>query len=192
MIFPRTEPSESFSTPRTDQPLDPLALGDRRLSLAGSRYYLVEFPRSVVGEFAAHALHDIARAGVVPVLAHPERYDACTPAAVRAWREAGARMQVDARALGRPTTRGVRARRMIAEGVADVIAADNHGDGRSLASAAALLSERAAPAALAIEAVDLLTRLNPLAITNDWELAPVPGVKVAERWLDGVRRFFTE
>jgi len=175
-----------------DQPLTPLALGDRRLSLAGSRYYLVEFPPSVVGDFAARALHDIARAGVVPVLAHPERYDACTPTEVRAWRAAGARMQVDSRSLGRPTTRGVRARRVVAAGLADVIAADNHGDGRSLAAAAVLLTERAAPAHLVAEAVELLTQLNPLAITNDWELKAVPAVTLPERWLDGVRRFFTE
>jgi protein-tyrosine phosphatase len=175
-----------------DQPLTPLALGDRRLSLAASRYYLVEFPPSVVGEFAARALRDIARAGVVPVLAHPERYDACTPEEVRAWRTAGARIQVDARTLGRPTTRGVRARRVVAAGLADVIAADNHGDGRSLTSAAALLTERAAPAHLVAEAIALLTHLNPLAITNDWELKAVPAVALPERWLDGVRRFFTE
>ena len=177
---------------KLDQPLSPLALGDRRLSLAGSRYYLVEFPPSVVGDFAEHALYEMARVGVVPVLAHPERYDACTPQAVRAWREAGARMQVDARTLGRPTTRGVRARRVVAEGLADVIAADNHGDERSLASAALLLTERGAPAGLVAEAIELLTQLNPLAVTNDWDLAPVPGVTIAERWLDGVRRFFTE
>jgi protein-tyrosine phosphatase len=175
-----------------DQPLSPLVLGDRRLSLAGSRYYLVEFPPSVVGPFAGLALHDIARAGVVPVLAHPERYESCTPAAVRAWREAGARMQVDARTLGRPSTRGVRARRVVGAGLADMIAADNHGDGRSLASAAQLLAERAAPAAAVAEAVKLMTYLNPLAVTNDWELAAVPPVTIAERWLDGVRRFFTE
>lgn len=175
-----------------DQPLEPPALGDRRLSLAGSRYYLVEFPPSVVGAFAAHALHDIARAGMVPMLAHPERYDACTLEEVRVWRAAGARMQVDARTLGRPTTRGVRARRVVAAGLADVIAADNHGDGRSLAAAAALLAERATPPALVAEAVELLTRINPLAVTNDWDLAAVPAMAIRERWLDGVRRFFTE
>lgn len=174
-----------------DQPLTPLALGDRRLSLAGSRYYLVEFPASVVGEFATRVLRDIARAGLIPVLAHPERYEACSPAAVREWREAGARMQVDARALTRPTTRGHRARQLVAQGLADVLAADNHGDGRSLLVAVEFLRERTGGPSLAEEALRLLTHLNPLAITHDWALAEVPGLVVVERWMDRVRRFLT-
>ncbi len=75
-----------------NQPLPTLAIGDRRFALAGSRYYLVEFPLSVVGEFATSVLRQISQTGVVPLVAHPERYDACTPATVEAWRDAGARM----------------------------------------------------------------------------------------------------
>lgn len=175
-----------------DQPLSPLAVGDRRLSLAGSRYYLVEFPVPVVGEFATRVLRDIARVGPVPVLAHPERYHACSPAAVREWRDAGARMQVDARALGRPTTRGHRARQLVRAGLADVIAADNHGDGRSLRAAVELLRQRTGGGSLAEEALRLLTHLNPLAMTRDWALAAVPGLPMAERWTDRVRRFLAD
>src|SRR3970282_1601783 len=96
-----------------DQPLSPLAVGDRRVSLAGVR------------QFAGPVLRDIARVGLVPVLAHPERYDACSPAAVREWRDAGARMQVDARALGRPSTRGHRARQLGGGGLGARCAARN-------------------------------------------------------------------
>jgi protein-tyrosine phosphatase len=175
-----------------DEPLSPLALGDRRLSLAGSHYYLVEFPPSVVAEFAAHALHEVARAGVVPVVAHPERYDACSPEVVAAWRKVGARIQVDARTLGRYSTRGYRARRLVEGALADVVAADNHGDGRSLKTAADLLRERATPTSVVAEAIELLTHLNPLAITKDWDLVPVEPMTIPERWMDGVRRFLTE
>ncbi len=175
-----------------DQPLTPLALGDRRLSLAGSKYYLVEFPVSVVGEFATRLLRDIARTSLIPVLAHPERYQACSPATVREWREAGARMQVDARALTRPTTRGHRARQLVTQGLADVIAADNHGDGRSLLSAVEFLRRRAGGPGVVEEALRLLAHLNPLAVTQDWALAEVPGVVVVERWTERVRRFLAE
>ena len=175
-----------------DQPLSPLAVGDRRLSLAGSRYYLVEFPVSVVGQFAGPVLRDIARVGLVPVLAHPERYDACSPAAVREWRDAGARMQVDARALGRPTIRGHRARQLVGGGLADVIAADNHGDGRSLLAAVEFLRQRTRSLSVAEEALRLLTHLNPMAMTRDWELAAVPRLPIAERWMDRVRRFLAD
>ncbi len=175
-----------------DEPLSPMAVGDRRLSLAGSRYYLVEFPVSVVGEFATRVLREVARVGPVPVLAHPERYDACSPEAVREWRVAGARMQVDARSLGRPTTRGHRARQLISAGLADVVAADNHGDGRSLLSAVESLRQRSGGGSLAEEALQLLTHLNPMAMTRDWELKAVPGLPIAERWTDRVRRFLAE
>lgn len=175
-----------------DEPLTPLAVGDRRLSLAGSRYYLVEFPFSIVGELATRVLGDIARAGPVPVLAHPERYEACSPDAVRQWREAGARMQVDARALGRATTRGHRARQLVSAGLADVVAADNHGDRRSLLAAVEALRSRAGGGSVADEALQLLTHLNPMAMTRDWELKPVPALPVAERWTDKVRRFLAE
>jgi protein-tyrosine phosphatase len=172
-----------------DQPLSPLALGDRRLSLAGSRYYLVEFPVTIVGELVTGPLQEITRAGLVPVLAHPERYHACSTRAVRAWREAGALMQVDSRTLTRPTSRGHQARRLVAEGLADVIAADNHGDGRSLLLAVEFLRGRAGGQSVVEEALRLLTHLNPLAITRDWAVAPVPGMVVPERWLERVRRF---
>jgi protein-tyrosine phosphatase len=172
-----------------DEPLTPLALGDRRLSLAGSRYYLVEFPVAIVGDLATRALRDIARAGLVPVLAHPERYDACDPATVREWRDAGARMQVDARTLTRPTTRGHRARVLVERGLADVLAADNHGDGRSLGMAVEFLKQRAGGGRLADEALALLTHLNPLAVVEDWNLAAVPELVVVERWMERVRRF---
>lgn len=172
-----------------DQPLTPLALGDRRLSLAGSRYYLVEFPAMMVGELMTGALREISRADLVPVLAHPERYQACSPGAVRVWREVGARMQVDAQTLSRPTSRGYQARQLVAAGLADVIAADNHGDGRSLRSAVEFLRGRAGGQGVVEQALQLLTRINPLAITEDWDLAPVPEMVVPERWVERVRRF---
>jgi protein-tyrosine phosphatase len=172
-----------------DQPCSPLVFGDRRLALAGSRYYLVEFPVTVVGDFVTQQLHQIARLGLVPILAHPERYDACSAQAVRAWREVGARMQVDARTLGRPTTRGFRARRLVSEGLADVIAADNHGDRRSLKRAVEYLRQRCGSEEQADHAIRLLTQLNPLAIANDWALEPVPPLPIAERLADRLRRF---
>ncbi len=174
-----------------DQPLPPLAMGDRRLSLAGSRYYLVEFPPIMVGEFVTRTLHHIFRVGVVPVLAHPERYEACSPEAVREWREAGARMQVNAGALARPTTPGHRARQLVSEGLVDVLAADNHGDGRSLTSGVEFLRRRTGGVGVVEEALQLLTHLNPLAITHDWALADVPAMVVVERWMERVRRFLS-
>ncbi|MSR05544.1 MAG: hypothetical protein EXR93_00520 [Gemmatimonadetes bacterium] len=161
-----------------DVPMPALALGDRRFSLAGSRYYLVEFPLSVVPQFAATVLHQMSRAGVVPIVAHPERYDACSPPAVRQWRQAGARVQLDATTLTRPTTRGQRARALLAEGLADILAADNHGDRRSLATGAQYLQEHQCGSV-----VEHLTTRNPGAIVSDGAMTDVPAANVVEGWM---------
>lgn len=124
-----------------DQPL-PRAATDRRFSLAGSRFYLVEFPPTVVGRFAANALEQIAEFDVVPIVAHPERYHACSVPTIAAWRDVGALIQVDATTLTRNSIRGRHARQIVAAGFADVVAADNHGDRRSMKTAVTFLEER--------------------------------------------------
>ena len=168
-----------------DQPLPVLAVGDRRYSLAGSRYYLVEFHPTIVAEFAATVLQQMARAGAVPIVAHPERYDACNPTVVAEWRRVGAKIQVDATTLTRPHSRGRRARAILEGGLADVLAADNHGDYRSLAAAARYLEGRGAG-----RAITRLTEQNPGAVIRDADMAPVDPVRLPERWVERVMRFF--
>jgi protein-tyrosine phosphatase len=162
-----------------DQPLPTLALGDRRFSLARSRYYLVEFPLGIVPQFAVTVLQQMARAGAIPIVAHPERYQACSPAAVAAWRGAGARIQLDATTLTRPTTRGKRARALLAAGLGDIVAADNHGDRRSVATAVRYLEPHAPP-----DVIERLSRDNPAAIVHDGDMQAVSPIAVQERWID--------
>src|SRR4051812_7153515 len=71
----------------------------RTLRLGGSRAVLVEFPRLGIPARAGDELHRIARTGVVPVLAHPERYNGCTVERVIEWRQAGAVIQMDTAGL---------------------------------------------------------------------------------------------
>jgi protein-tyrosine phosphatase len=172
-----------------DQPLDATVAGDRRYALAGSRYYLVEFPISVVGTLAADILQRIGQSGVVPLVAHPERYHLCTAQTVDLWRTVGAAIQVDATALTRPNSRGEAARRLLARGWADVIAADNHGDRRTMVTGRRFLSERGGE-----DAAEWLSIQNPRAVIDDAPLMPVPAVRfrrgILERvrgWLDGQR-----
>ncbi len=166
-----------------DQPLPAGVVGDRRLSLAESRYYLVEFPLSVVAEFATTVLRQIARAGVVPIVAHPERYDECSPAVVRAWREVGAKMQVDATTIARPGLRGRRARQLVAQGLGDFLASDNHGGRRTIATGREYLD------AIGHEALArLLTEDNPRAIVEDRPLAAVPPVELKGGMMERIRR----
>ena len=168
-----------------DQPMPALAMGDRRISLAGSRYYLVEFPLGVVADFATTVLNQIARSGAVPLVAHVERYDACSVPTVSAWREAGAKIQVDATTVTRPGTRGRRARELLEAGLADVIASDNHGGPRTVATGQDYLTQlgyATVAQRLALE--------NPRAVLEDAEMVDVPAVKIEEGMLSRIKRVF--
>ena len=165
-----------------DEPLSAVAVGDRRYALAGSRFYLVEFPITVVGDLATRILQQIVRAGVKPVVAHPERYPLVSPRTVAAWRDVGAAIQVDATTLTRPHTRGETARQLVALGYADILAADNHGDRRTMMTGRRFLEGRGAG-----EAASWLTIENPRAILQDRELAPVPKSRLKVGLMEWVR-----
>lgn len=170
-----------------DRPLGPAAAANRALTLGGTRYLLVEFPRIVPRDTVTRALEQVRGRGLVPVLAHPERYSSCDIPAAREWRSAGACLQVDGPTLLSASPRGQRARQLIAMGLAVLIAADNHGDDRSLAGAVAAL----AAANGTDEAVALSDR-NPRALLEDRELQEVAPVELrlgvggfVRRWFDG-------
>ena len=164
----------------------PLAdeVGERRdVTIAGSRYILVEFTRLVTFETVARALARVVEVGLVPILAHPERYSPCSPAAVRRWREGGAVMQVDAGTLAAHSQRGDRARQLVSEGLADILAGDNHGDDRSVAQGVEVLREHGGETQ-----AELLGTVNPRAILEDGDLEPVPALALKDSWLRRLRR----
>lgn len=134
-------------------------LTDSRLGLGGSRARLVEFPRRGLPPGATEQLLRVRGEGLVPVVAHPERYAGCDSETIATWRELGAVIQCDAMALlgGGPMTDF--ARGMLAAGQVDIIASDNHGDRRSLATAATWLTEIGAG-----EQSRVLTTDNPAAL----------------------------
>jgi len=146
-------------------------LGDSRLGLAGSRARLVEFPRRGLPPNATEELLRICGEGLVPVVAHPERYRGATVETIDLWREVGAVIQCDAMALlgGGPMTEFARA--MLTAGQVDILASDNHGDRRSLAVACVWLSEIEAGAQARI-----LTSENPALLLAGAPLRPVPPV----------------
>jgi protein-tyrosine phosphatase len=167
-----------------DRPITrPVALA-RNVTLAGSRYILVEFPRLVAFDIVTNALTQVVELGLLPVLAHPERYSCCSVDAVRHWRGIGARMQVDATTLLASQARGQRARQLVAEGLADIMAGDNHGDDRTVATGANFL--RAQDGA---EQVELLSIRNPRSILNDSPTSPVPPLRIRESWMKRIKHF---
>jgi protein-tyrosine phosphatase len=167
-----------------DRPL-PAEAADRRVTLGGTRYILVEFPRMVPGEIVGRALRDVMQMGLVPVLAHPERYTSCTVEAATAWRQTGAVLQVDATTLTLPRSRGERARALVAAGLADILAADNHGDSRCIATALEWLQEHDGD-----EQALLLLETNPRAILEDGALYEVEPLRLRASLWGRVRRLF--
>jgi len=109
---------------------------------------------------------------VTPVVAHPERYEGASLDLVRRWRTSGALIQTDTAYLLGDGPRADLARGMLAEGLIDILASDNHGDGRSLWAAHQWLEEMGAR-----DAANLLTQVNPAALLSDKRLVPVPPVR---------------
>lgn len=146
-------------------------LSPRELHLGGSRAVLVEFPWGPLPAGTSIEIARLSRAGLVPVLAHPERYRGCTLAMVREWRDVGAVIQTDAAILlaegGGPMTE--LAQSMLEQGLIDILASDNHGDRRTLATARTWLLAMGAT-----EQAELLTGANAERLLADDPLLPVP------------------
>lgn len=168
-----------------DRGLGPKGAANPAFRLNCTRYMLVEFPRMVSADAVFNALRGVVETGVTPLLAHPERYTVCQPALVARWRALGALMQVDATTTLMATRRGDRARALLAHGLADIVAADNHGDNRTMADI-----RRALEAQGDGEAAALLTTANPRAILENRPTVPVPPVTVKLPLKDRIRRIF--
>ncbi|HEX5005449.1 MAG TPA: CpsB/CapC family capsule biosynthesis tyrosine phosphatase [Gemmatimonadales bacterium] len=184
---PRTPALHRGAEILLDRPLPDAVATDRRVTLAGTRFVLVEFTRQVTFQAAAAALAHVVEIGLTPVLAHPERYACCTPEVVKRWKALGAIMQVDATTLGASRGRGERARALVAEGLADILAGDNHGDDRSLATARTYLGRHGG-----VVQAQLLLEGNPAAILAGGTLAPVPPLPFRTPLLARLRNLLSE
>ena len=82
-----------FCTPELDRLLD----RQRLQTLGGGRYLLAEFYFDESAEFMEQCFRAIRRRGLVPVAAHPERYDAVQrdPYIIRRWFEGGVVIQLN-------------------------------------------------------------------------------------------------
>jgi protein-tyrosine phosphatase len=164
----------------------PLPLGGdhmRRITLGGTRYLLVEFPRMVSADAVTTALIRVREAGHKSELTQPERYTCCSVENVTNRRGHGARRQVDATTLHTPQARGQRARQLVAAGLADILAGDNHGDERTVAGGADFLRAQDG-----YEQAELLTARNPGAILRDEPLADVAPLAIRRTWMQRLRQ----
>lgn len=155
-----------------DRPLTDRAVS-AGLTLGRGSHVLIEFPRVVTPSTVIASIAQLISYDLIPLVAHPERYSICSPALARTWRDAGAHLQVDGTTMLASSSRGDRARALLAAGLVDILAADNHGDERTL-----LAARRALESAEAGEAAELLLVMNPRAVLDGLPLSDVPAVSL--------------
>ena len=152
------------------------------LALGGSRARLVEFSRRGLSPGATEELLRLRATGVVPVVAHPERYQGCTIDLLITWREIGAVLQGDAVALLGAGPMTELARTMLGEGLIDILASDNHGDRRSLSTARRWLEEIGA-----FDQARILTDSNARCLLEGRPLEAVAPVRLQTGVLDRLK-----
>ena len=156
------------------------------LTLGNSRALLVEFARAGVPRQASSELRRIARSGRTPVLAHPERYFGCTAEQVKDWRALGVVIQTDVSVLLGRGVPAEMARELMAFGLIDILASDNHGDHRTLGAAVDWLQTNGASQ----EQIDLLTHINAEHVLDDQDPIPVPPLKSLHGFTQKFRKLF--
>lgn len=139
------------------------------LSLGESNAVLVELPRVPVSPASTAELMRLRAEGVVPVIAHPERYSGITIEMLRSWREFGVIVQGDGLMLLQVGSKAEFSRQMLEEGVVDILASDNHGDRRSLGTVRLWLREVGGE-----DQGRLLTETNPARLLANEPLEAVP------------------
>ena len=117
---------EIFGSPHTAEMLR----RGRLLTLAGSRYPLIEFDFESDGERETEVLQSVVQAGFVPLVAHPERYRYVreNPELVNLWKRMGCLFQVNRGSLLGRFGPGARAMAMelTGRGFATVVASESH------------------------------------------------------------------
>lgn len=139
------------------------------LSLAGSRYLLIEFPFQERLSRMEWVIHQVFLSGKIPVLAHPERYPAVQrdPGCLGDWFEAGCILQLDKGSiLGDFGSSNCRTALWALErGTVHVVASDAHNTTTRTASFRRL--ERFFAQHFSVSYGDLLLRHNPNRIVSD-------------------------
>lgn len=166
-------------------------LSDPRLHLANGPFVLVEWPRLTVPPATGEVLGRLRDAGVVPVIAHPERYRGMSHRfrLAEIWRQEGAVLQVNYGSLvGRYGSEPrALAFRLLERGWADCLSTDFHGRPHLdlfLEPVRTLFHERGAE-----DEFRLLAAVNTARILEGKEPRPVPPIAPDRRLWSRLRGF---
>lgn len=161
---------EIFGSPYTAEMLQRGQL----LTLAGSRYPLIEFDFESDGERETEVLQRVLQAGFVPLVAHPERYRYIreNPELINLWKRMGCLFQVNRGSLLGRFGPGARAMglELTGRGFATVVASDAHSASMRtpwMGDIWEQLSRRFAP-----DAAVWLLRDNPRRILKNEQIPP--------------------
>lgn len=142
------------------------------LTLNGSRYPLIEFSFDVSEELIGLTVKKLIRAGYMPLLAHPERYDCVknAPDIVRKWYQEGAVLQINKGSiLGHFGHRVQRAAHWIlGHRLAGIVASDAHNMYDRTTNLDELVN--VLEFTYGIGSVDLLLEENPMRILQNAEV----------------------
>lgn len=153
----------------SDEPFAAFLADPRRYTIGGGRYLLVELPRGAAPPHAEAALEKVRELGLVPILAHPERYapERLPPRRLGDWIRNGCLTQITASALAAPSRGRVRgaAFELLQAGLVDFVASDGHDAHRRPPT----LWEgfQAAAETVGVGRAGRLFTHNPLAVLND-------------------------
>jgi protein-tyrosine phosphatase len=176
---------------RIDDP--EIDLSDRAIGLSDGGALLVEFPRLALPAYSGRMLEVVREQDWTPVLAHPERYAGIGQAYhwIARWREMGVVLCMNVGSLLGEHGREAQsvARRMLAEGHADLMGSDHHArPHRStlLRRGRDFIADQDDPRFA--EAARLLTDGNPGAVLRGESLAAVPALDLPSGWIGRMRR----
>ncbi|MBV6522708.1 MAG: hypothetical protein MNPFHGCM_02856 [Gemmatimonadaceae bacterium] len=155
------------------------------LTLGSSHTVLVEWPHGEVPAWATNELARLRGNGLVPLVAHAERYRGVTLELIREWRALGAAIQTDATILVSGGDKGEFAKAMLRDGLVDLLASDNHGDRRSLGMTRWWLEEIGAG-----HQGERLTAENPRRLLGDQALLPVDGIEFEQGMFERLRAWW--
>ena len=184
--FPRLKLARGFEVmldtphPRLDEPL---------FRLAGTTFVLAEFPFMAIPPNSPYVIRELSDAGLIPIIAHPERYVnmESNQHLIPRWREAGAYLQINAGSL--VGAYGSRPRKIVWEilsaGYADYMCSDYHSRGRChVGPATEEMKKRGAAdqlATLVMNAKNIIRGERPAPVAPA-EIAPLPAWKKVLPW----------
>jgi protein-tyrosine phosphatase len=147
---------------------------DARLRLAGTSFVLLEFPFMTIPPHSSLAIREVTRKGWIPVIAHPERYRNIPTNydLVEDWRDAGARIQVNAGSFIGYYGAAAKsiAWSLLQRGCVDYLSSDYHSRGKcAVRGCAEAFEKRGGDSQLRV-----LTSTNPERLLCDELPLPVP------------------